>query len=355
MPVGSDGPVDALATLTLDEAGADAPAAVPSPEAQPTAGTDAPPPDPTTETPAASPPAPAGLAPAPEPPTPIFSPPTGEPFTLRVDRNTIPLEGAVQTPDGGVWFPADIWRKVSGSFIGDRQGWLRERQALQAQVQQTTEARSQKELQVDAALAKVHALFSNPELLEKEYANWQVNGPRLQAEAALEAAQTERDQLAAQVQRQQEQEQAAVLLPRMQEYLGQQLTQVLGSEFGGVFSPEQAQALQAEIWQHHAQDVFYEDQRGTIFVNPETLRDIVERRAGYLRQVKSGQAVVEKAKATNAAAVAPTKPATGASAKAGPPNVPRDDAGRFQKPTRKQDKQAARALLDDLTLEDASA
>jgi hypothetical protein len=349
---------DLIEAVTLDDAGAEPVAAVPSPEAQPTPAADAPPPDQTTETTDASPPADAGLAPATEPPKLTFSPPTGEPFTLRVDRNAIPLDGAVSTPDGGVYFSPDAWRKVSGSYVGDRHGWQQERRALEARAQQIETGRSQKEVQAEKALAKVHELFNNPEKLQAEFENWQVNGPRIMAEARAEAIQAERDQLAAEKQERMDAEEAARLIPGMQAWLQDEVEGLLAQpDFTGLFDTPQAHALIRELWEHHRAQFFIEDRNQMIHLRKDEVRDLVERRANYVRQARSGMQKVVATKAANTAALTPTKPGPAQASKPVPKvaPTPRDEeTGKFTT-DRKQLRRSALASLDDLTLDDALA
>jgi hypothetical protein len=357
-PIGPQG--DALDTLTLDDAAETSESTAPV-TGQPPETLESPPPDQTTETP--EPASPSPIEGGPEtpavPPIPQFVAPTGEPFTLRVDRNQIPLEGAVQTPDGGVYFSPESWRKVQAQYVGDRGGWQQERRTLESRAVQAEQARSQRDLKAEKQLDKLAAIFNDPsgELLRQEYENWQVRGPLMVAQAEREALQTERDALAQQVQARQEAEQAAALLPRMEEYLGQELSKVLTAEFAGIFGAEQAKALGQEIWQHHAAQVFYEDQRGTIFVNHDAVRDLVERRASYIRSAKAGQAVVAEKKATNQAVLTPTKPGV-AAPKAVTPKVEKardEETGKFTKQDQKLQRRQALAALDDLTLDDALA
>lgn len=358
-------PDDLLESLQLDpepESVPEAVEAVPVEGAPPPTDEGPPPSDPAlSATPEAST-APAVSAPVTPPDLTTYAPPPGgNPFTVSADGRKHPIEGATEYPTG-IWFPKEVWqRQVQNNLIGDRNAWRQERARLEHRATQVEQAKSQKEVQAERALAAIDKIFNDPtgELFQQEYQNWQTRGPVLLAQSKLEAIQAERDALQAQVQERAEQEEEARLVPQMQQWLGDEVEKaLLGESVKGLFEPPQAIALLKELWEHHRGAVFYEGQDRKIHLNTQALHDLVERRASWIRDARQGMQKVEAKKAANAAALAPTKPGPAAPVKAVTPSVKetpaRDEAGKFTAQSRKERKQAARAMLDDLTLDDVA-
>lgn len=355
---------DPLDALTLDDPVAEPTESVPVTDA-PKPEVEAPPADQSPETQAAVPPADAGPDAAAAIPTPQFVPPTGEPFRFRVDRNEVPLEGAVQTPDGGVYFPPEAWNRVQSNYIGDRsvwvderRGWRQERAALEAKIQEAAEARSARELEVEESLALLKEVYGNPERAQSLFEQWHIQGPLLQSQAQARAAQRQLAALEAREKARAEQERARALIPEMQDWLKEEVgTALKQEEWKGLFQDAQRDGLLRELWDQHLNSVFYEGRDGRIHLDREKLHELVGSRAEWIRQARVGMQKVEEKKAIISAAIAPTKPGGAAPVKPVVPKVerPRDDAGKFTKLDLKQRKQAARAMLDDLTLEDATA
>ncbi len=308
----------------------DAPA--PSLEAPPTDQPEAPPPDQPTETPVVAPPGTPGLETAQTIPTPTFVAPTGDPFTLKVDRSQVPIEGAVQTPDGGVYFSPDAYRRFQHNYVGDRHAWAQERRSLMAQSQQTTAQITAKQEQLDASLATIDKLFSDPDFAIQQLQNWQQNGPLLQLQAKLAATSKENERLAQAEQARAQAEEEATLVPQMQRWLFDEAAAIVETDYKELFDSTTGVALLHELWAEAQQSgrFFYKDPRdGKIHLDRDGMRREVDRQAEWVRRARQGMQKVAAVKAVNQAVLTPTKPGPAAPAKAPAPKVSRDESGKF--------------------------
>lgn len=324
-----EGPgADALDAVTLDDAvpTPDAPA----PDSEPLAiQTEAPPPDQPTETPDPAPPGSPGPDAVTADPTPTFVPPSGVPFTLKVDRTQVPIDGAVETPDGGLYLSPDARRIFQHNYVGDRHAWAQERRSLIQQAQAGTQAATAKEERLDAGLAMVAKIFSDPAYAQEQLQNWGVNGPLLQAQAERDAIVRERDRLAQQVQEREQQEEQERLIPQLQRWMASEVEQALATDYKGLFTDEQAVKLVRSLWDRHRAQFFYEGTDNRIHLDQDALRGLLEERADLVRQAQAGVRKVAEVKKVNQAVLTPTKPGPAAPAKPQPPKVTRDEAGKF--------------------------
>lgn len=282
----------------------------------------APAPSPETEPPAAdgpsesqsasddAPPVPADAAPEPAPPPePTFTPPPGEPFTLKIERQAVPIEGAVTTPDGGVYFSPDAWHRVRSAYIGDPRAWGRKEQAYQEQIRQQGQTRSNAEQRAEALTSKLVELFQNPEKLAAEFEHWQVNGPKLLAEAQVQATQRELEAYRQREQQAREAEAEAALEPELQNHLGLTVERWLALPDFQSVPQEAAVSLLRQLWGmhqrfgYHPQGLYQRGPQGVV-LNEELVREELTRLAEQRRREQT----VERKQATNQAAVAPKAP-----------------------------------------------
>lgn len=351
-------------------------APTPDPEApKPTEGVSAEPepaPTPTTDTASASPEAPAAPPTTEsEPITPPWTPPTGDPFRFKVDGTEITPTGAMHTPDGGVYFPPGVWDKeVRERYLGNRDVWRQTEQQYRqriAQAEEQVKAADPGNNPVVAGARKVmdFLMQGDPDKVIEWLDNRRTNLPLMMAQAEkdmLKQQLTQREQ--SEQQQRMEQERAAAET-QLASFLQQQVTTALqepglkvlgenpeeaaeliqdmqdrhGIDVLAAVAPEQASALAGQGWQLLGQAA-----GKAILFHPRQFREILEKRAEKAVQWRQRVATVTKAEKRNQAALTPPPPVP-------PPPKPRDEAGRFTEP-KTMDPKAARAILDDLTLDD---
>jgi hypothetical protein len=281
-------------------------------------------------------------------PTTTFVPPTGEPFAFRLDRGEIALRGAVQTPDGGVYFAPEAWRRVHANYLGDRHEWRQRESAHQRQLQEVAQQQGEREHRATALLAELESLFADKERLAAAYNDWERQAPILRAQAERKVAETRIQELEAREQQRAEQTRIATLIPQLQDDLGGTMESLLAEpSFAGI-PREDAVDLLRDIWEHQRNTAFAPDGRGHFVVNREWVRERMYTLADRVTRMSERRVEAEKKKAANQAAVTPTaaklapKPAAKPKAKPGPKK--RLTAQQWEDDFRKLDE---RALLAD--------
>lgn len=364
-PEGQGDPDALLDALTLDTpetatATPEAPPATAEPGAEVDSGSPAPPESPAPDT------APAADA---APTTPVvdpnvIAPPVGgEPFTFSVDGRHITVDGARVVGDD-ILIPKTVWfNQIRPNYLGDRGAWREEKRSLQREIAARNAGQSEESRRAKALVGVVDQLFADPERLMQAAQNWQVEGPKLRAEAEANVYKSELERYRQQEEQARAQKEEADLLPILDNTLAQSVEGLLaeaGVQWQGN-ETEQArwkgfvQALEEDIG---FGNLFTKDHRGQIQLDEDKVRRVFNRELARARSEAQATRVVEKKAALNTATVAPAKPiapAPGKPAAKAPSPPPRDEKGQFTALDRKRQKQAARALLDDMSLDDAMA
>lgn len=267
-----------------------------------------------TEAPEASAATEPAQAEAPSSEAPTFTAPSGDPLSFRLDGREINLEGAVRTPDGGVYFSPDAFRKMHSSFLGDRTAWQRERQGYVQRIRQAESARSERDHLTSALYQELTGVLERgPEAVQEWLANFELERPLLVERArrrALEgqlAARTQEDQARSQ------EERARELVPVLQSHLERAFEVYLAQpRYAPLKSDPAAERKFRElVWQIHADSLFGEptEEGGAASFNEQKFAALLDYELGRVQQAATVTKQVTQAAKLNAAAVQPTKPA----------------------------------------------
>ena len=253
-----------------------------------------------------------GEAPQAEPELPQkFVPPDrGDPFTLRVDRTEIPLEGA-RVIDDHIVIPKDIWeRQVQHKYVANRDEWRAKEQRFQQELTTLRQTVPEEREQARAQLAELQSMLDGtPQGREKLIAwldGYEQNAPMLKLQAELRLKQERLDKIEAERAEVDLARQAEELRPRLQAHLADQVT-AIQKEFPQLKGQKD---LTEWVWRFHADKLFYEDQNGRPQFRDDYFRDLMQDQARRVAVVAEKTAKVTQVAQKNAAAVGPTKTAT---------------------------------------------
>lgn len=362
---------DLLDSLQLDD---EDESQAPTPEAAPES--DAPSPDETGTTPDADPPEPEpthteGQAPAPVVPT---WTPTGEPFRFKVDATEVAPEGALVT-EHGILMPQAAWDGIRSQYLGNRDVWRRTQEHYQSQLRSRDEAitKATQEAQVAQSFLRnlIEEAQSNPDAFVGRLDTIISSLPvRVAEEKArlLEAREQARYAEQAQHEAAQVQEQ---LEGSLQNHLATQVEQALATDYKHLAGTrEDAVELLRELYDKHGLELFEGvdvhdaalaasqgwqmlTQVGDRLIGwyPDRFRSQLDRRMQRVKVQQERWSQTAKVEQRNKATVtAPPVTSSPPTPKAKGPRHPTN--GQFAKLDPKVRAKAARAMLDDLELDD---
>jgi hypothetical protein len=192
-------------------------------------------------------------------------------------------------------------------------------------------------LRTKALTAKFAELFADPEKLRAAYENWGVEGPILQAKAEAEAAHQQLQRYQQQEEARSRAEQEKQLEPVVRDELGVAVEEILG-EMGATTLlagpdgkyPQETQEMFAHLWEmvQKGYALVTLGRDGRFQADRDEIYRLLHREVQKQQRKQEQTKQVQKTKATNAAAVAPTKPAGGPTRPA--PQKPRDEQGKFK-------------------------
>ena len=245
----------------------------------------------------------------PELPQKFVPPDRGDPFTLRVDRTEIPLEGA-RVIDDHIVIPKDIWeRQVQHKYVANRDEWRAKEQRFQQELTTLRQTVPEEREQARAQLAELQSMLDGtPQGREKLIAwldGYEQNAPMLKLQAELRLKQERLDKIEAERAEVDLARQAEELRPRLQAHLADQVA-AAQKEFSQLKGQKD---LTEWVWRFHADKLFYEDQNGRPQFRDDYFRDLMQDQARRVAVVAEKTAKVTQVAQKNAAAVGPTKTA----------------------------------------------
>jgi hypothetical protein len=266
----------------------------------------------------------------------------GDPFTFRVDKREVALDGAKVIGDKIV-IPTETWRRSMHTMLADR-NVVRDREStLRREIQTLQAGQSSWQQEKSALLSEIDKLFSDPAAAQQFLENWQVNGPRLRAEMKAQAYEAQLRQVRERDIEEQRQRQEAELVPQLFDQFAEVIETWLDEQgIDWANDPDRTWGnWLRETWEDHGPQAFFvrDPVSGRFEVNEERAQRLFLREANRYKATAQKQAVVtkqveQKAK-MNQAAIAPPKPKPPVPTKP----APRASDGTFtKKPSEKMTK-----------------